>query len=408
MEKIKKLAKGTEYFSIKGQKISDDFLIRTPYMDKYDVQRFQDEMLVGRYQNTYRNQLLKIRTSGSTGKIVEILWNPDDYIASNLSLWRERWRYYRIKNTDFYLTFHSLIYSGTQVRENRELEIILNKTYLSINKLLFSESKLDDYIKLFARYPIKWIFTQPSMLLIFIKALQKNNLDPKRIFPHLRYIELNGEILFQSEQELFYDFFKVPIANLYGASEVNGIAYQCPGGHLHILEKNVKVQLFNYRRINEHIYEGEIAVSSLHNKVMPIISYALGDKVTIDTNVTCKYSISPVVNILIGRSNDRIPLLGNISFSSYQLSYWVERVNTEIGNPILEYKANYKNQKITIFLYIKQDFRGWENEIVYRFKKHLEKSNIKEKIDCICLLNPIELSDNGKVRGVEFDEETKH
>jgi hypothetical protein len=141
---------------------------------------------------------------------------------------------------------------------------------------------------------------------------------------------------------------------------------------------------------------------------MPIISYALGDKVTIDTNVTCKYSISPVVNILIGRSNDRIPLLGNISFSSYQLSYWVERVNTEIGNTILEYKANYKNQKITIFLYIKQDFRGWENEIVYRFKKHLEKSNIKEKIDCICLLNPIELSDNGKVRGVEFDEETKH
>lgn len=404
MERLERWAQETDYYKNKSRKFIKDFLIDTPYMNKYDVQNYQDEMIVERYQNTYRNQLLKIRTSGSTGKIVEILWNKDDYIASNLCLWRLRQKYYNIKNSDFYLTFHSTVYNGTQVRENKELEIINHRTYLSINKFSFLPTNFERYIENILKHPIKWIFTQPSMLFILVKMMQDHNIKPQKIFPQLKYIELNGEILFESDREFFYNFFNVPIANLYGASEVNGIAYQCPNGHLHIMEKNVAVQLYNYRILDNHLYEGEIAVSSFHNKAMPIISYAIGDKVTINTNVNCKYSVSPTINIIIGRTNDRIKLSKNISVSSYELSYWIERVNTQIGNPILEYKFNCKNQKNIIFLYIKHDFLGWENVIIRKLQEEIEECYSVENIEYICLYSPIELSDNGKVRSVESNE----
>lgn len=404
MKRLKQWVLETKYYSRNGERFLRDFLIDTPYMNKYDVQKFQDEMIVNRYQNIYRNQLLKIRTSGSTGKIVEVLWDKDDYIASNLCLWRLRKRYYSINHSDFYLTFHSTVYNGTQVRDNKESEFIHHRTYLSINKFSFFKNNFEKYVEEISKQPIKWIFTQPSMLLILVKKLQDHNISPDMIFPELKYIELNGEILFKSDSELFKNFFKVPIANLYGASEVNGIAYQCPNGHLHIMDQNIVVQLFNYNILNNHIYEGEIAVSSLHNKAMPIVSYAIGDKVIVNTSVECEYSSSPEINIIIGRTNDKIYLSEKLSISSYQLSYWIERVNTEIGNPILEYKIKADTQNNVIFLYIKNDFKGWENVIVRKLKEQIGEVYSGDNIDCICLYNPIEISNNGKVRSVESDE----
>lgn len=406
MNKLEQLARDTAFYQKKKRAIPDTFLIDAPYMTKFDMQEHQDDLLIEKYQSLNRRLLLKIRTSGSTGKIVETLWEKNDYIVSNLCLWRLRKKYYGIQNTDFFLTFHSSVYSGTQVRDIKDIEIIHHRTYLSLNKFCFTENNFLKYAKEIKRADIIWIFTQPSMLLILAKLMQDHHILPEELFPKLKYIEVNGEIMFESDREMLRNFFNVPIANLYGASEVNGIAYQCPEGHLHILENNVIVQLYNSARIDADTYEGEIAVSSLHNKAMPIVSYALGDKVRINRSINCNYSSSPKMSVLIGRSSDRVPLAEGISISSYQVSYWIETVNSKIGNPILEYKVKSNEGACSIYLYIKSDFVGWEGKIISTLREQIREIYSGDNIEYICLNRPIDLSSNGKVRSVEHNEQT--
>lgn len=403
MEKVEINVQNTEYFQTNGNMLSSSFLIDAPYMTKYDIQKYQDEMILSSCRSASRGSFLKIRSSGSSGKIVEVLWDKNDYISSNLCLWRLRKKYYYISISDFYLTFHSLIYSGSQVRDINETSVVKQNNYLSISKLSVTESNVEKIINYLFNHPIKWILTQPSMLLILMKLLKQKKMEAKTVFPQLQYIELNGEMVFDSEKRMFEGYFNVPIANLYGASEVNGIAFQCPKGHLHIIDKNVKVQLFNYKVHNKNTFEGDVAVTSLQNKLMPIISYAIGDRITIKLNEICEYSNAPVINVLIGRTNDCIESMNDTSLSSYQLSYCVERVNTEVGNPILEYKFVCHNNKQTLVLYIKQDFCGWEKEISKRLDAHLKETCHIKCVDFRFVYDPIQLSETGKVRNIEID-----
>ncbi len=61
MDKLEQLAHETEYYRKKDQILCGDFLISHPYMSKYDVQNYQYEMVIDRYQNTSINKLLKIQ-----------------------------------------------------------------------------------------------------------------------------------------------------------------------------------------------------------------------------------------------------------------------------------------------------------------------------------------------------------
>ena len=382
-------------------KVPTGFLIEQPYMTKYDLQDYQDDLLIDEYHNAYRNELQIIRTSGSTGKIVEVFWSKEDYLASNLCLWRLRKRFYNIQNSDYCLTFHSTMYKGTQAGDYRELEMLENNTSLSISKFSLSLDTFKKYAEKIRSLPVQWILTQPSTLLILTNIMKEYAIDVKTLFPQLRYIELNGEILFDGVRQMFENYFDVPVANLYGASEVNGIAYQCPRGHLHIVDRNVRVQLFHYRQVSDGVFEGDIAVTSLHNKVMPIISYALGDRVVVDNNVLCDYCQTPVINVLIGRSNDNISISETRRVSSYQLSYWIERVNAEIGNPVLEYKLKTNDANPVLYLYVRKEFKGWDNVIIRRLDNLIQEQEPSVKFEYICYDHPIELSSNGKVRSVE-------
>ena len=120
---------------------------------------------------------------------------------------------------------------------------------------------------------------QPSLILKMIDVFENYNLKP---FPTLKYIELNGEVVTEFAKKRIKSFFNIPIANMYGANEVNGIALECPNGHMHILEQNVFVDI---RKDNHN--NNTILVTSLKNTVTPIINYDLGDLVELDY-IDCK------------------------------------------------------------------------------------------------------------------------
>lgn len=110
-----------------------------------------------------------------------------------------------------------------------------------------------------------------ALLSHFIK---ENNMSvPKS----LKYIELTGELLLDSDRNLIEDVFHIRPINMYGTNETNGIAIECNHGNLHILEDNVIVEVLkNGMPVMDE--EGDIFVTCLNNYAMPFIRYETGDK----------------------------------------------------------------------------------------------------------------------------------
>lgn len=396
---ILEMARNNEYYS-KKESPSSNIIIERPLLTKTELMQHKNEILEKRYRTLLQKKLKSVRTSGSTGKFVEVFWEKEQFIKSNLCLWRLRKKYYQILPSYRHLTFHSVSYMSRN--SDFSDDIYYENNYMSISKHSFNHNSAIHYIEAIKKYNPIWIFTQPSMLLCLLKAIEQNELNVRDIFPNLKYIELNGESLLESQREYLLSKFQVPIANMYGAMEVNCIAYQCPNGHMHLIDDNVFVQLFNCQRIDETTIEGDIAITSYHNRIMPIISYALGDRISLNIESQCEYSDSSIVDVLIGRTNDLIKLSDDISVSSFEVTYWIEKVNNQFGNAILEYKLTNNKQKNIIYLYIDEKYSSWKQTIeAYLFEIIENMYSNSINIECRFCESPLEISNNGKMRIID-------
>ena len=146
---------------------------------------------------------------------------------------------------------------------------------------------------------------------------------------------------------------------MYGANEVNGIALECPNGHMHILEQNVFVDI---RKDNHN--NNTILVTSLKNTVTPIINYDLGDLVELDYN-DCKCGErGRIVKIISGRIVDMINIDEKHMINPYIFSFAIEKINSIFDDPILEFKILQNgNDKIIMLLKVKKEFKNWKKTI---------------------------------------------
>ena len=221
-------------------------------------------------------KLIHDRTSGSTGKYLDIYWDKADYNYSMLPLWFYRYKYYGIMPNDKLCYFYT-------ARDVGEIE---NKYYESKTECGFSKYNLNDdwlfqiYNKMQSFQP-KWLILQPSVAAIFMDFLNKNQLEK---IESIQYVELTGEVLTKSIKERVKNTFECNVANQYGANEVNSIAYECPYGNLHIMNTNVYVESIR------DCYSGLdcLYITSLRNSVMPLIRYKIGDFGKIVRNSKCE------------------------------------------------------------------------------------------------------------------------
>lgn len=270
-------------------------------------------------------KLISSRTSGSTGKYMEIYWKEDDYKRSMLPLWYYRSRYYGIKPEDrlcFFYTIH-------QIGKSED-------TYFyEKNSLGFLKSNLDmEYLaeiyKRMQEYKPVWLMLQPSMAVLLCECMDRYNLGR---LESVRYIEFSGEILTDSVRNMTKEHFQCQIANQYGANEFNSIAYECPYGHMHIMESNVYVEEMGSND------KSELVVTTLTNTAMPLIRYRIGDRGRLKTGVKCQCgNESKVLELKSGRANDFIICENGEKKSSYALVRAVEAANYMLEGVIKQFQ----------------------------------------------------------------------
>ncbi len=117
-----------------------------------------------------------------------------------------------------------------------------------------------------------------------------------------------GEMLTPESRAFCEQVFKAPIRDVYSASEVGYIAFQCPEGHYHVQE-NLLVQVLDEE--GKPVPDGkvgQVVITDLHNFATPLIRYAIGDYAE-KGNCTCKCGRKLMqLNQVMGRSRNLITL----------------------------------------------------------------------------------------------------
>lgn len=297
---LKYVSEHNEFYKnrIKEYGIKDPLdITQWPVLTRKELQENRYNMFSDGYKSKYFNQQLRRQSSsGSSGVPVNVYWDYKDWYASNMSLWRKRLQWYEIHPSDKYVMFtlnaFNLKSDGESVYHIKEPANIL-----SINvSLIQNDSGYDKLVDIINEFEPKWLYIQPFVLNKLIQAYKRTEKAPPIT---LKYIESVGELLASDLRRRAVEFFEVPLANMYGSEEMNGIALENQVQQMQILSDNIYVEIMKESIIND-FGEGEIIVTNLKNFAMPLIRYNQGDQILIRTFTDEKDPLT--IDLINGRS----------------------------------------------------------------------------------------------------------
>ncbi len=133
-----------------------------------------------------------------------------------------------------------------------------------------------------------------------------------------KFIYSSAETLQPFMREVIEKAFNAPVFDFYGSREVGSIAGQCAQKKMHIFSFNNYVEILNAN--NKSVMpgeEGRVVITTLHNNVMPLIRYEIGDMAVRGDTCSCGSSL-PVLERIRGRVTDNfLTKDGNIVHGEY-------------------------------------------------------------------------------------------
>lgn len=393
---LKYVSEHNEFYKkrIKEYGIKDPLdITQWPVLTRKELQENRYNMFSDGYKSKYYNQQLKRQSSsGSTGMPVNVYWDYKDWYASNMSLWRMRWEWYGIKPSDKYVMFTLNIFNM-----NDDAETIYHikeaNNVLAINiSLIQNADGYDSLVDIINEFEPSWLYIQPSIL---NKLVQAYKISGKRLPKSLKYIESVGEILTSDLRRRVVDFFNVPIINMYGSEEMNGIAYECQNRHMHVLGDNVLVEVVTSTGISSS-GNGETIITNLNNHAMPLIRYCQGDYISLtQSGIKCPFQRDKKqIEIINGRKSGSFCTASGTEIFSYLLTEIISEVNNEFCDPILNYKYIYQKTENKLQCYITVQNKAWLKRIerkiysIFADKTGVKELNIEVLANCSTISTP--------------------
>jgi len=142
-----------------------------------------------------------------------------------------------------------------------------------------------------------------------------------------RRIFTSGELLTSAARHAITAAFGGSLYDIYGTSETKEIAWQCSAGSRHINADVVHVEILGDNgALAPSGTEGEVAVTVLVNRAMPLIRYRTGDRgALLDGRCACGRE-SPLLGVVSGREADVLELTDGSTISPYMLTMALEAI----------------------------------------------------------------------------------
>lgn len=309
----------------KGLKV----LLEIPILNKQIIRDNNKELINSNIKN-----VVKKMSGGSTGVPINILKDAPAHARMLAAMWRgyswagvdighRRGHFWRIK-------------PGILVKI---LDVITNRRRYSSDTY---NQTLDypSFEKSLLKFQPTFVYGYSRSIHTFAKHIKDKHLA----FPNLKSVISTCGHLTDDTRKLLSETFKAKVFNEYGCGEFGPIAQECAHGSMHMSFENQIVEILD--NDNNPCVPGEvgnIVVTELHNKAMPLIRYKIGDLAAVlpISNKLCDCGSSlPVMSEPKGRECENLKHKnGTTVFGGRLLVTFADRCvdNTEYGIDAIQF-----------------------------------------------------------------------
>ena len=325
-----------------------------PILTKDDLRSNPKSLQINNNQNVSR-----IYSSGSTGVSTWVSMDKIDLMSiQSLSIHLWELCVYKIGNP--------ILQTGISPKRSRLKK--MKDLFFGVHYVSAFTLNIDDLKKICSRLSRNNKYTlvgYPSSLNIIAEYIIENNINLK-----LKTVIGLGDKLFDHYKKNIEKAFGCKIHETYGSSEGFQIGFQADLDYMYLYTPQVYLELLDDK--NNPVKEGEIGnvvVTRLENKHMPLIRYKLGDLAIMLPKE--KYPISrkfnfPLIEKVIGRNTDVVILPDNRKLIVHSFTGIFEYIPE-----IKQFKIIQKNRKSMTVQFIPDD--NFTKEVLKNCKLKLQK-----------------------------------
>ena len=314
---------------------------------------------------------LAFHTSGSTGQSVNVVWSMEDFSATTANYFvrltkdssdisRECILYIGI--TDDYIGGNSWAY-----QLGKYINIQIESVFTPIDELCRIINTIQPTI----------IMTKPSLLGELARKKGKGllSIHPERVI-------FAGEIIMPQDKYDIERYFGIHVNNSYATCETGPIAYQydITAEQMDVFRNMVYVELIDEKGciINEPFQLGNIVITSLQNKTMPLLRYNTGDKAYYTNN----YNGNQKLSYITGRSTSYFIFSdSDIAVKVSEYPFWNLYVTGIVRYQVIQQSQNSLLLKVQYIENLSTDEKKKANsKILQRIEKILNKNTLSFKI----------------------------
>jgi phenylacetate-CoA ligase len=254
-------------------------LRRFPLLDKETVRARREEMV-------WRNEgprLQLVRTSGSTNEALQFYANSNREAQINAARMRgHRWVGMDRGEKEMYF-WGSPIELNKQDRVKRIRDWLINDGLT--DGFALKPALVPQYVEHWRRWRPKCIFGYPCTLALMVAMAASAGIDLGSLRDRgLEMIITTSEMLTEVDRKAIADAFGVPVYDSYGLREGGLVGHECDRFTMHCMDEQLILETIDPDTLQPTDGEGELVLTNIVSKVMPMIRYRTGDIVTLSND----------------------------------------------------------------------------------------------------------------------------
>jgi len=273
-------------------------LANWPILEKDEIRNNPDKFLSEEFK---KGDLINIATSGTSGKPMSF-W----FSKGALSYWYALYEY-RIKIWNGVNDHDVWANMGGQlvceIGRNKPPYWVYNYAMkqLYLSSYHIKPDTVHDYLKVIKRYKVQYILGYVSSIFTLANEALKQGLD----LPNVKIVITNAEPLLEGQREIISKAFQCSVIQTYSGCEFSFSGNENPNLDLFVWPEAGKMEIEVKKGEISEYGLGELIVTGLVNKAMPLIRYRVGDSVELVESDRDYLPFDRVTQI-IGRTDDLV------------------------------------------------------------------------------------------------------
>ncbi len=291
-------------FAVAGYNPSDildeESFRQLPTLSKRDIQENLADLRSDEYSD---DDLIANQTGGSTGEPLKFyLDKPRAISRLAATLRHDEWAGYRPGDKVGLLWGAAQDFADDTSLKVRLRNKLLDRT-LTLNAVSMSTGVMTDYYQKLCEFQPRVLLAYAHTVYVFAEFIRAQGLKA----PSPDSIITSAELLSDEERKVIEEVFDTEVFDRYGCREVSIIASECESHDgLHVNAENIYLEILKGDRPAKIGETGEIVLTDLENRGMPLIRYRIADSAEAMDNsqiCDCKRTL-PRIKITGGRVNE--------------------------------------------------------------------------------------------------------